>query len=515
MRFSSLFPLILASLAMGASAAGCSSSAADTAPFEEGPGGGDSAPGIGILYEGESPLTLAPGERARLHFLVSPKGVHAVRFALTGDSGDASLDIDFTSTAKDGRVSVELTAPSSARTFTVRASLDSGSGAEVPVSVSGIGFGKIEVVPSYSGKRTVTKWTATVTTGTSCAELSGLPPPDGPLVGTASAKAHPIIKGAPVGPPLVVTVRAGHFAGGCADVKGLGAFETKRVSITLLDRPIDLSKNALSLSLTLDPPTTELEKLFDEARESTALAFAPSPEAAGLLDSMAAALPASLRPGFDGARDASEWDDIVATYFAAKDLSLYELADGWLRQAAESLDLRAGMSGRIVPASAKGAASYEPTSLFGVDATRGDMAVAPVSWSASPGDVVQIGGAFAFSPTALLAESIELETPVKEALVAAVDCEELASELAGASSWAECEADCLASACTEALGILWSRATHEAGASANLATWTVTASGDAKVGDEAELIGFDGSWVGSIEQSEKACSLKGRAVGSL
>lgn len=496
----------------------CSSSG-EAEGFSRGPSpSGPSQPGNGVLYEGETPLTLAPGERKALSFIVTPPGEHTIRFALTGDSGDASLDADLRTSSPDGRVSVELKAPSSSRTFTVRASLVSGSSAEVPVSVSGLGFGSIEVVPSYSGKRVVERWIGTVATGTSCAELLGIPPPDGPLTSQARPPKHPVVNAAPVGPALVVTVRAGQFAGGCMDVKGLAVSETKRVSIPVLDRPLSLAGAELSVTLGFDPEGDALLGLFESASETAALAFATADEAESLLDAMSKALPSPERADFDELRTSQGWDARVSNHLETKGLSLRGLAEELLSEGVASLSLSSGLRGRLVPAS-KDAARLVSLSLFELPSSSLAMAEeASLGFSAAPDDIVHLGGEVSFSPTALVSRAAldaalrrsSDSTSVAEALAASLSCDDLAWALdEGTPDFAECDALCLAHACKEALSEMWKRASDEA----DLASFSFTASGDASVGDEAEITGFAGSWVGSITHGALTVPAKGKANG--
>lgn len=499
----------VSALALGLAAC-TETTAADTALDE--PRGDAPIPGAEILYVGESPLTLAPGERARLPFAVRPRGQHEVRFALIGDSGDASLDVGSAASDADGNVSVELTAPSTSRTFIVRATLSLGASAEAPVSVSGLGFGAIEVVPSYSGKRTLTRITGTVTTGTSCADLVGIPPPDGPLVAHAIHPRSPIVEGAPVGPALVVTARAGQFAGGCMEVKGLRNGETKSVTVPLLDRPLEF-RQPIAVRFELDMSTDDVLAWLETAGRNAAAAFAGQNEVASLLDAMADALPAEHRTPFDEAREARGWDAALSGHFAEASVSLLATAEKLLLETAQWLPLSAGLAGSIGPSSAD-AATFELQSIFELSTSTS----VPFTFSASADDIVHLGGELSFLPLHLLAEAA-LETAraqapsadtIPSALAELIGCEVLPEVLLGDEpALGECDAACLVDACTEALATRWEAAMKDE----TPAKWKLTASGDAQVGNEAELRGIDGSWVGSIEHGGHAISVKGSTRG--
>lgn len=477
------------------------------------------APGADILYVGESPLTLSPGERARLLFTVRPRGHHSVRFALTGDSGDASLDVGMVTSDENGNVSVELTAPSTSRTFVVRATLPLGASAEAPVSVSGLGFGSIEVVPSYSGKRKLSRIVGTVATGTSCADLVGIPPPDGPLVGQAIHPRSPVVEAAPVGPSLVVTARAGYFAGGCMDIKGLRAGETKSVVVPLLDRPLML-RDPLLLSFELDASETAVRAWLEALSEQSAAVFAGESETTSLLDAMADALLPEDRAPFADARERGGWDAKLEAHWFENEISLEASSRELLLEAAQALELSAGLSGRIEEATAT-SVDFETHAIFALPIEGPPPHPVSLTFSATADDVVHLGGELDFSPRALLAEAaldaararIPSASSVPSALAELVDCAALVEVLAPeAPVLPDCEdSACLVQSCVDGIAALWQGAIHDD----ELARWKLTASGEAKVGNEAELIGFDGSWVGSIDHGTDTIAVKGSTHGKL
>ena len=86
----------------------------------------------------ESDLQFVPGDAHGIAAVVNPPAAYEVRFSLAGDFDDAFLDQSQVLTGADGVATATLNAPSSARTFTVRASVG-GKSATLPVSV-GTGF---------------------------------------------------------------------------------------------------------------------------------------------------------------------------------------------------------------------------------------------------------------------------------------------------------------------------------------------------------------------------------------
>src|SRR5262249_34936452 len=153
---------------------------------------------------------------------------YEIRFALLGDSFDASLDEASVIADSQGRANVVLHAPNMSTIFRLRASIEGGPSAEAQIAVSDQGFGTVRVLPEYMGTRAVKSWTASVVARAKCADIAPKLPtePPGALVGTAGAAGYPIIKGAPVGPNLAVTLRAGHYMWGCSDATGLKANDT-------------------------------------------------------------------------------------------------------------------------------------------------------------------------------------------------------------------------------------------------------------------------------------------------
>ena len=483
--------------------------AADTVADE--PPATTPAPGAEILYVGESPLTLGPGERARLPFAIRPRGHHEVRFALTGDFGDAALDVGTATSDADGNVSVELTAPSTSRTFIVRATLPLGASAEVAISVSGLGFGSIEVVPSYSGKRTLGRIVGTVTTGASCADLVGIPPPDGPLVAQANHPRSPVVNDAPVGPALVVTARAGYFAGGCMEVKGLRAGETKSVTVPMLDRPLQF-REPVAVRFALEG-TDDVRAWLEASSRRVASAFAGASDVASLLDAMSEALPNEHKEAFAAAREQSPFEAVLTAFFDGALLSFASVAEELLLEGLESLPLASGIAGTIEPSTSEGA-TFQLQSIFDLPQT-GSV---PLTFAATADDVVHLGGHLSFSPLVLLAdaalaparERVPSADSVVEALTRIIDCDAVTEALfAVYPDLGTCDEACLRQACVEGIIARWQAALDEP----EPATWKLTASGDAKVGNEAELRGIEGSWVGSIEQGPDAISVKGSTHG--
>jgi len=192
---------------------GCSSAAksedaaASSAPSPSEPNG-DGAGATAIAFSDEG-VVLIPGQARTLSLTVLPPATYTVRLALVGDAADAYLSASELVTDDSGKGSFTLTAPSSPKTFSIRASVGTRS-AEIQATPA-TGYTTVEVVPVYSGRRKITDWVGTVSVGSSC-DTTVVPPPDGAL--SATAPDHPRIADVLLGTPLTVTIRAGHFAGG-------------------------------------------------------------------------------------------------------------------------------------------------------------------------------------------------------------------------------------------------------------------------------------------------------------
>ncbi|MEO7327128.1 MAG: hypothetical protein ABI193_01030, partial [Minicystis sp.] len=216
--------------------------------------------GRALYFQQEGTLTLQPGEVRKVVVIGSGEGPLQVAFSLLGNVGDAFVEASVVAADKKGVAWAVLHAPNQATTFTLRAAVVGegghlGTGAELSVAVSGEGFGTVRVLPRYTGKRAVKTWTASVVARTTCADLSAVLPgePEGSLVAKADPGDAPLVDNAPVGPNLAVTIRAGHYAWGCADVSTLAPGSTLDVKVTVFDKPIVLAATNLDLKLSFAP----------------------------------------------------------------------------------------------------------------------------------------------------------------------------------------------------------------------------------------------------------------------
>ncbi len=124
-----------------------------------------------------------------------------------------------------------------------------------------------------------------------------------------------------------------------------------------------------------------------------------------------------------------------------------------------------------------------------------------------PGDRLVLGADLEFQATrwlsAIAEGSADSEMDPLAALEAEIDCEALATdwlEVGGTDDlYGECDQDCTAAACRDAVQLGWDRARTTA---KDLTTLRIGISADAEIDDEARPIGLTGDWVGSIDSNE-------------
>jgi hypothetical protein len=511
----------------------CSSSASDSGtPL--GSGGAPSADG-GAHPAGATPrfedasLTVPPGGVRKVTVRVDPPGNYTVRFALVGDSRDAYLNASEVTTSPSGAATVELTAPSSPATFALRASVGAAS-ATLPVSADGTANQgtTLNVVPLYAGHRTVPSWVATAQTGSHCDAVAGVLPPDGPYRGESSATTSPRIEGVPIDTNLTVTVRAGHFAGGCIELSSVAADRPTTVTVTVTDRPLQLGGVTLPVSLGIDA-TDAWNGAWGALSASVADAFVSrkTNDAAALLDAMLVATPRSSQGAFVAQRALLGWDAALgkALETSLGPAPLRSLVERWTVAGAASLSSGALVGTLTAPATPSGRASLEIVSVAGyapdgVGFAAPGSATLDVSWTSASDDRVLFGGTASWAPlrlaTALalgpaMAEVASAKT-VAEALASTLSCDDVAATLVGDATVAfgTCDASCVVSGCGRALAAMWEAARN---GTADAARVDFAASASATLDDEAKPLRFAGRWVGTARLGPGPARVGGTALG--
>lgn len=475
-----------------------------------------------LVFEEAASIDLAPGETRAISIATTPPASYELYFALRDAPSDASLDSGHLFTGKDGRATIKLHAPSTPASFTLRAWIKNGPTTELPVAVSKQGVATIQVVPEYDGPRPVTEWVASVIAGTTCDALAGQLPgePKGAFVATAPQPEDPLIQSVPVGPKLAVTVRAGHYAWGCADANGVGSSGATKVKVHVVDVPLALDRTSLDIKLAYAPEAQPYGKLLGGAREKFLDVFLPpgTTEAQTLLDAMAAK--ADDPAGFALERAAGGWDLLAAAHFATLPVPLRKQMSTWI-----DLGLGSAMpeiTGRLEAVlGVPGKALFAAASIGGLDAaSAGAPAAHLMSWTSSPNDKVFLSGTVYWLPSRFVGTACRagadqdlgaLES-MTDALAQAASCADFASDIGGNDA---CDGWCFADLCRAALSTQWQKALDASAADETIGTIAIGASGVAQVDDIATPIAMSGTWLGTISDGETSALASGEADGVL
>lgn len=482
---------------------------------------------------------LAARTQLQLKVRALPAKVYHLRFALPtsgGDPLDAVLDQAEADTGPDGIATVQLTAPSSPTTFDVRASAGTRS-ASVSVTVKDTGFATLQVRPLYPDfRRIITTWVASAYPDKSCAELSGIPPEDGPIQSLpAGAEAAPLLNHVPAGTRLAVTLRSGHFVGGCTSVEKVApapADEPQIVKVNVLYRPIDLGASPLTVTFGANVPNNSWSSLLETSGGAVlqGLQGTSTDDVDALLDAMREAS-GSSRQIFETTRQAEAWDDVLRSHWGGSAATkLRDTVAVWLAAGRQKFSLSDHLfTGTLTPISQPAdpldqrSADFRLLQVAGLDGVRsGFVDRAQVSWSAGSDDTLHIGTDLYLVQSRLaeaLAESAALEgvdeadaTSAAGLLAKTLDCAGFADALAAAGPSAElaydaCDSACLMSLCEAGIAAIWRRGGDATGLSP--ARLRITATGAARVGDLAEVVGVSGSWLGSLTTADGESTTSG------
>ncbi len=471
-----------------------------------------------VRFDDAGTLELGLGAPAVLRLTASSR-VRSIGFTLVGASLDASLDANVVSTDAFGHAAVTLLAPSQATTFHVRATVIDGAsealgdgGAATPpsveraVAVSNQGFGTVRVSPQYLGERAITTWTANVVAKVSCKSLQATLPadPPGALTGTAPSGGKPVIAQVPVGADLAVTLRAGHFAWGCAPAPTLTAGGTVDVPVMVIDKPLDLSAASLAATFIYSGDPTAYPAFLEESVGALDDAFMPAGTGEGtiVLNAMAAAY--GTQPGaFAQQRIDLGWDAVAALHFASLPRGLRDTCAAW---ATAGLALQpTSFEANVAAGAQPGQALLAVTQLGALDpATVGAVGASSGTWTVQPGDVVLLSGALSFEPSRFAGASSltpalssqPAAANVAGALSLAADCEGLAAAL---GAFPGCDVGCMAELCSTAITVRWQSALGASKEAAALAQLAFKASANATIDDYATPTMLDGHWLGTVD----------------
>jgi hypothetical protein len=456
---------------------------------------------------------------------VDPPGLYMVSFSLGGDAADAFLDKSQATTNSNGKTSVRLTPPSSAHKFSLRASIGD-VWSELPVK-STTGTTTLDVVPVYAGKRAVSVWFAGVGVGLPCDPTLAVQPDgsDGAFSQAMDGPSVPV-PNVPVGVPLRVTLRAGHFAGGCTQVPAFQAGERPSVSVTVTDLPLQLNGVKIPVVLGLDDSGAFAAAWSKLASTMTASAVASNPSDAGaLLDTIQASIPYLSQDAFALARTVHGWDARVNGLLASGPgaTGIRDTLTRWIVGGRKGLSTQVVSGTLTSPDSGSGTASFAVTSIASAAPSDvGFPSTLSLTWTSAPSDQVLFGATASWEPSRLAAvvaqaaatQEVDSASDVADALASVISCDGIAAALAHDAAevpFLSCDADCLSSRCESALASMWKKARD---AVLTRATVHIAATGTAVVDDTAHPTGFSGTWVGDGSFGSGTTTLGGSANGA-
>ncbi|HEY4117602.1 MAG TPA: hypothetical protein VGM56_07095, partial [Byssovorax sp.] len=497
---------------------GCSGSGL---PTGDGSSGGGNATSMTITLDPSGALTLAPAEAKVFRATISPPSALDVSFTLVGEPADASLEQSIVRAGDDGVATDTLHAPTEDATFQLAASVlakDGGAGVNdsSSISVSDVGFATLTLHPAYAGLRPVTTWTASAAAGTTCAAITGDAPDDAPggIVVTTSVGDPIEIHDVPVGPSVAVTLRAEHYAWGCADVADLVPHQTVEVRVDVLDQPVALDKTNLLFKLGFGADAASAAALSASIGQVVGGAIFGDDDAMFLLDAMQAAAPGD----FAAARGAG-WDALTTSYLADGDVDFRSLVSAWAADG--MLELPPTLSAHLRSDAALAATGKATLTLDSLGAltphSLGLPATASASWTSQAMDLVQLGTTMSFRPSALFATAAAAgatidvlgATSVSDALSQTLDCGGLGQTLGG---YTGCDASCLASLCRAALKQAWDDAPQVS--TDHDGQCLMSVSGFAQVDDDAAPSSVAGQWLGSLTDFHATVEIEGAANAS-
>jgi len=458
-----------------------------------------------------------------------------VRTALlpNGDQVPGGAALDWTQLATDdtGRVNLRLTAPSTPTSFLLRAWATERAATQLEVRIAELGSTSLTVVPAYVGKRPIEAWTASATVDQTCAGLSGSPPPDGPYTNQMlepPALDAVTVDNVPSGRALAVTIRAAGYAWGCTSLPSAAEGQRNSVQVTVTNVPLHLDSKPISLVLALTsrsdwadaleaPLLGALEALLDGQRD----------DVEALLDAMQASLGASARDEFSTTRDTERWDLRVRTALGAATAptGLRAPLERWMRAGLEAAKLERAFETEL-RADADGNPELTLEKSFGFEPdTAGVRATGSTLFHVDPGDSVLISPDFEIASARLLLAYARGEARaevdgagnVAEALAEILSCDIVADTLVAyglgqGDENNECDADCAAELCNEAVEELVARAA--AASDDDKATLSIAVTGPGQVGAQAQLKALDGGWLGKFSLGDATSDLAGDASAS-
>jgi hypothetical protein len=193
---------------------------------------------------------------------------------------------------------------------------------------------------------------------------------------------------------------------------------------------------------------------------------------------------------------------------------LRTLVHDWMSTGLKQLSAPDAITGTLGSPDAQGQATFQLTSISGLDPTSvGFTPANTASVSAETDDLLRVGTTLSWQPTAFLATVAEQvaisESPgtrrsAADGMAEAFDCANIAQLLADAGTtpgeaFPDCDDACMLTLCDDAMKVLWSRVS-----SSNLPSvpWEISGASHAQIDGEARPTSANGNWIGSLTLSE-------------
>ncbi len=275
-----------------------------------------------LRVEPSDPQHLRTGELVTFTAHLTPvTAATEVRFALVGDALDGSLSATRVPVGSDGSAGSELTAPSSAASFRVRASARCAADAYVDVSVGDRGFGALVAEAVYRGSRQPERLSVGIYRAVDCVSLSTtgpdraapVPLPGGSVrFGELPAGVDYVVRGLAIG-------RDGlELATACAGPARVDVDETARATLVFADAPLRLA-DRYGLALSFDLASLATESTTQWVAPVTAEIARAGGDAAVLGFELSSAVAAAATPALrerDRAAFEAAWRDRLAAAFS-------------------------------------------------------------------------------------------------------------------------------------------------------------------------------------------------------
>jgi hypothetical protein len=471
------------------------------------------SPTYELSFDLSDDIVIGPRQMKVIAVEVQPEGAYPVRFALLSESAephDGLLDRDRAWTDSKGRTSVQLTAPSAPTTLLLRAMTEGAPPIEKRVRVTASGSTTLRVQTSYAGPRPIKQWIAGVHFDKRCEDFTTMPVNDGDLF-ESSPKAPIDVLRVPVGNrPLAVTLRAGRYLSGCANRDGAVEGSINQVYVPVIAVPLQLESTALDVVIGLKSSDATLDESLDQALRDagSALRGAATDDVGALLDSMHASLAGSQADAFAAAREQYGWDEEIAQAVGPSSLTaLGDALERWSAMGRSALFSPHAFEGRLRASQSAGRPELTIERAAGQPASELSVSADETSWEADASDQLAFGGSLTWSASHFL---VGLATPpalsetgsasLLDALARIENCPIVAATLIEAGvTVTGCDELCLENLCRTGVAALWDTARNASGAGRE--RLALTAAGSASVGNEAQAIAFDGSWIGRLSSS--------------